>query len=144
MNWHSFVSINFAERIAGRTTNSFLPVYNAIAADLLLVLHLAFVCFVVLGGLLVFKWRRLALLHLPAVAWAALIEFRGWLCPLTPLEQQFRQAAGQTGYQNSFVEHYLLPVLYPPGLEHDTQLILGSAVIIINVIIYGWVFLRGR
>jgi len=142
MSWHDSVSTNTAERIAGQATNSLSPVYNAIAADLLLVFHLGFVCFVVLGGLLVFKWRRLALLHLPAVAWAALIEFRGWLCPLTPLEQQLRQAAGQTGYQNSCVEHYLLPILYPPGLEHDTQLILGSAVIIINVIIYGWMFLR--
>jgi len=119
-------------------------VYNAIAADLLLLFHLGFVCFVVLGGLLVFKWRRLALLHLPAVTWAALIEFRGWFCPLTPWEQQLRQAAGQAGYHGGFVEHYLLPVLYPPRLEYDTQLILGSAVILINVIIYGWVFLRGR
>jgi hypothetical protein len=119
-------------------------VYYAIAADLLLIFHLGFVCFVVFGGLLVFKWRWLMVLHLPVVAWGALIEFQGWLCPLTPWEQQFRQAAGQAGYHGGFVEHYLLPVLYPPGLEHDTQLILGGAVILINVIIYGWIFLRRR
>ena len=120
------------------------PVYNAIAADLLLVLHLGFICFVLAGGLLVLKWRWLAILHLPAVAWGALVEIQGWLCPLTPWEQQLRQAAGQAGYRGGFVEHYLLPVLYPPGLEHNTQLILGGAVILINAIIYGWIFLRRR
>ena len=120
------------------------PVYNAIAADLLLVLHLGFICFVLAGGLLVLKWRWLAILHLPAVAWGALVEIQGWLCPLTPWEQQLRQAAGQAGYRGGFVEHYLLPVLYPPGLEHNTQLILGGAVILTNAIIYGWIFLRRR
>jgi hypothetical protein len=120
------------------------PVYNAIAADLLLVLHLGFICFVLAGGLLVLKWRWLAILHLPAVVWGALVEIQGWLCPLTPWEQQLRQAAGQAGYRGGFVEHYLLPVLYPPGLEHNTQLILGGAVILINAIIYGWIFLRRR
>ena len=120
------------------------PVYNAIAADLLLVLHLGFICFVLAGGLLVLKWRWLAILHLPAVAWGALVEIQGWLCPLTPWELQLRQAAGQAGYRGGFVEHYLLPVLYPPGLEHHTQLILGGAVILINIIIYGWIFLRRR
>jgi hypothetical protein len=125
------------------TDNPF-PVYNAIAADLLLVLHLGFICFVLAGGLLVLKWRWLAILHLPAVVWGALVEIQGWLCPLTPWEQQLRQAAGQAGYRGGFVEHYLLPVLYPPGLEHNTQLILGGAVILINAIIYGWIFLRRR
>jgi len=118
--------------------------YYAITADLLLVLHLGFVCFVVAGGLLLLKWRWLMLLHLPAVVWGALIEFQGWLCPLTPWEQQLRLAAGQAGYYGGFVEHYLLPVLYPPGLEHNTQLILGSAVIGINAVVYGWIILRGR
>lgn len=118
--------------------------YSAIAADLLLVLHLGFICFVLAGGLLVLKWRWLAILHLPAVAWGALVEIQGWLCPLTPWEQQLRQAAGQAGYHGGFVEHYLLPILYPPGLEHNTQLILGSVVILINIIIYGWIFLQRR
>jgi hypothetical protein len=118
--------------------------YYAIAADLLLVIHLGFVCFVVAGGLLVLKWRRFMLLHLPAVVWGALIEFQGWLCPLTPWEQQLRQAAGQTGYQGSFLGHYLLPVLYPAGLDRDMQLIFGSMVIAINAVVYGWLILRSR
>jgi len=118
--------------------------YYAIAADLLLVFHLGFVCFVVAGGLLVLKWRWLAILHLPAVAWGALIEFRGWLCPLTPWEQQLRLAAGQAGYHGGFIEHYLLPVLYPAGLDRDMQLIFGSMVIAINAVVYGWLILRSR
>ena len=115
-----------------------------IAADLLLVFHLGFVCFVVAGGLLVLKWRWLMVPHLPAVIWGALIEFQGWLCPLTPWEQQLRLAAGQAGYHGSFIEHYLLPVIYPPGLEHNTQLILGSVVIVINAVVYGWIIIRSR
>ena len=118
--------------------------YYTIAADLLLVFHLGFVCFVVAGGLLVLKWRWLMVPHLPAVIWGALIEFQGWLCPLTPWEQQLRLAAGQAGYHGSFIEHYLLPVIYPPGLEHNTQLILGSVVIVINAVVYGWIIIRSR
>ena len=118
--------------------------YYAIAADLLLVIHLGFVCFVVAGGLLVLKWRRVIFLHLPAVVWGALLEFQGWLCPLTPWEQQLRRAAGQSGYQGGFIEHYLVPVLYPSGLDHNMQLILGSMVIVINIVVYGWVILRSR
>jgi hypothetical protein len=116
--------------------------YYALAADLLLIVHFGFVCFVVAGGLLVLKWRWLVLLHLPAVGWGALIEFQGWLCPLTPWEQRLRLTAGEAGYQGGFIEHYLLPVLYPHGLEHHTQLILGGAVLVINVVVYGWIILR--
>ena len=111
--------------------------YYAIAADLLLVFHFVFVCFVVAGGLLVLKWRRLALLHLPAVCWGALVEFQGWLCPLTPWEQQLRLAAGQGSYHGSFIEHYLLPVLYPAALNTEIQMILGTLVILINIAVYG-------
>jgi hypothetical protein len=116
--------------------------YYALAADLLLIVHFGFVCFVVAGGLLVLKWRWLVLLHLPAVGWGALIEFQGWLCPLTPWEQRLRLTAGEAGYQGGFIEHYLLPVLYPHGLEHHTQLILGGAVLVINAVVYGWIILR--
>ena len=116
----------------------------AVAADLLLVLHLGFVCFVMAGGLLVCKWRWLVFFHLPAVMWAVLLEFRGWICPLTPWEQQLRLAAGQSGYQDGFIEHYLLPVLYPEGLDYDIQLILGGAVILVNVGVYSWIILRCR
>jgi hypothetical protein len=118
--------------------------FYAITADLLLLVHLGFVCFVVAGGLLVCKWRWFVLLHLPAVLWAVLLEFRGWICPLTPWEQQLRQAAGQSGFQGGFVEHYLLPVLYPAGLDPDTQLILGGFVILVNVAVYCWILLRCR
>ncbi len=116
----------------------------SLAADLLVVLHLAFILFVMLGGLLV--WRRgwLAWLHLPAVAWGALLEFYGWLCPLTPWEQQLRLAAGEAGYSGGFIAHYLLPILYPPGLTHNVQLLLGTGVIVINLLIYGWLLLHKR
>lgn len=116
----------------------------AIAADLLLVFHLCFAGFVVAGGLLVCKWRWLVFLHLPAVVWGVLLELRGWICPLTPWEQQLRQAAGQSGYQDGFIEHYLLPVLYPAGLEGDTQMMLGGIVILVNVVVYCWLYLRCR
>jgi hypothetical protein len=105
-------------------------------ADLLVALHLAFVVFVVLGGLLVLRWPRLAWAHLPAAAWGAWIEAAGWICPLTPLENDLRRAAGQSGYPGGFIEHYILPVLYPPGLTREAQLVLAAIVVAINVIAY--------
>jgi len=113
-----------------------------IAADLLVVLHLAFVGFVVLGGLLVLKWRRVLYLHIPAAVWGALIEFQGWICPLTPLEQHLRQMGDQKGYSGGFVEHYLLSILYPEGLTADLQIILGVFVVAINIALYGWLIAR--
>ena len=118
-----------------------------LAANLILVLHLGFVFFVVLGGLLAIKWRRLAFLHIPAVVWGALIECQGWICPLTPLEQRLRQAAGQAGFEGGFIEHYLLPVLYPGQLNREMQIVLGALVIVINIVLYGWLlarYVRGR
>jgi hypothetical protein len=114
----------------------------SVAADLLVFIHLAFVAFVGLGGLLVLKWRWLGVLHLPAVIWGALIEFQGWLCPLTPWEQQLRLMAGQASYTGSFIQHYFQPLLYPSLLTRDIQLLLGSGVIVINIAIYGWLLLR--
>jgi hypothetical protein len=110
----------------------------AIAADVVLVIHLAFILFVMAGGLLVVRRRRLALLHLPAVAWGALVELNGWLCPLTPLENGLRLRAGEAGLSGGFVEHYLLPIIYPHGLTPDIQVILGALVIAVNVAVYGW------
>ena len=107
-------------------------------ADSVLVLHLLFIVFVLLGGLLVLRWRWMAWLHLPAALWGAVVELTGSLCPLTDWEVGFRQAAGQAGYTESFVEHYLLPVIYPHGLTRDTQLVLAGIVIVVNVAIYGW------
>jgi len=109
------------------------------AADLLVLLHLGFIFFVIIGGFLVVKWRRLFLLHLPAAVWGALIEFQGWVCPLTPLEHRFRQAAGEKGYSGGFIEHYLLPLIYPQALTAEIQMTLGGLVILINLIAYAWV-----
>ncbi|HXE36828.1 MAG TPA: DUF2784 domain-containing protein [Azonexus sp.] len=113
-------------------------------ADAVLLLHLAFILFVVFGALLVWRFRRLAWLHLPAVTWAGVIEFSGWVCPLTPLENHLRRLGGEVGYAGGFIEHYLLPVIYPPGLSHEMQLGLGLAVIVINGLAYGWLLFRGR
>jgi len=113
-----------------------------IAADMVLVLHLMFVFFAVLGSLLVL-WRRYLLwLHLPAMIWAVWIEFRGGLCPLTPLENWLRRQGGVAGYQGSFIEHYVEPLLYPPGLTRSTQVVLGAAVLIINCGLYGLLLFR--
>jgi hypothetical protein len=110
-----------------------------ILADAVLVAHLGFILFVVAGGFLV-CWRRVvAWLHIPAAAWGALIEFMGWVCPLTPLELWARSRAGETGYTGGFVEHYLLPVVYPAALTHDVQIVLGALVLIVNVFIYAWI-----
>ncbi len=113
-----------------------------LSADAIVLLHLMFVVFVIVGGLLVFRWRWIAWLHLPAVVWAALLEFRGWLCPLTPLELKLRAAGGQAGYSGGFVEHYILPVLYPVGLDSSMQYFLGTLVILINVSVYAWLLWR--
>jgi hypothetical protein len=110
-------------------------VYRALA-DAVLVLHFAFVAFAVAGGLLVVRRPRLALLHLPAVAWGAWIELAGWACPLTPLENRLRELGGAPTYSASFVEHYLLPVLYPTDLTREIQIALGLLVLAINAAVY--------
>ena len=107
------------------------------AADAIVVFHMAFVLFVVLGGLLVLRWRWVAFLHLPAAAWGVLIEYAGWICPLTPWEQQLRIAAGEASYTGGFIEHYLLPLLYPAGLTRGTEIALGTLVLVLNAAIYG-------
>jgi len=113
-------------------------------ADLVLLVHAAFVLFVVLGGFAVLRWPRLAWIHLPAAAWGAVIEFAGWICPLTPLENRLRGLAGDAGYQGGFVEHYLLALLYPATLDRSIQVGLGLAVIAVNLVAYGWVAARRR
>ena len=113
-----------------------------IAANLLVLLHLGFVLFVVLGGLLVARWRWLVWLHLPAAFWGVLVEYQGWICPLTPWEQRLRVAGGQSGYSGGFVEHYLLPLLYPGYLDRGIQILLALLVLLINLAVYGW--LMGR
>ncbi len=115
-----------------------------VAAQLVVVLHIMFVCFVVLGGFLVWRRRWILFLHIPAVVWGVLIEFRGWICPLTPLEQWLRRAAGQAGYSGGFIEYYLLPLLYPDVLSRGVQIVLGMGVVVINVAAYGWLVVRSR
>lgn len=115
----------------------------AILADLVVLLHLAFILFVMLGGLLVLRWRRLMWLHLPVVVWGAAIEFVGWICPLTPLENRLRAAAGEAGYSGGFIEHYLIPLIYPAGLTRELQWLLGALVLLVNAAVY-WRVLRGR
>jgi uncharacterized protein DUF2784 len=114
------------------------------AADVVVVIHFAFIAFVVAGGLLVLRWPRLAWVHLPVVAWGAGIELIGWVCPLTPLENALRRAAGEAGYSGGFVEHYLLPLIYPAGLTREIQLALGLFVLVMNTTIYGVITLRRR
>jgi uncharacterized membrane protein YhhN len=112
-------------------------------ADLVVLLHFAFVIFVVFGGLLVLRWPKVAYVHLPVAVYGVLIEFIGWVCPLTPLEKRLRESAGQEGYEGGFVEHYILPVLYPSGLTRGVQVALGALVILINLAIYAAIA-RGR
>lgn len=114
---------------------------NWVLADLIVVIHLGFILFVILGGLLVLKWRRLIWLHLPAAAWGVLIEFAGWLCPLTLFENRLRSANGG-GYSVGFIEHYLIPVIYPSDLTRVIQIGLGFGVILINSIIYRKVYIK--
>jgi hypothetical protein len=115
---------------------------HRLLADLVVLAHLAFILFAVFGGLLAFRWRRVAWLHLPAVAWAAFVEVSGRVCPLTPLEQSLRTAAGLQRYDGDFVGHYLTPIIYPAGLTPAVQFALGLAVIVINVAVYLAVWTR--
>ena len=118
-------------------------IYRA-AADSVLVLHAAFVLFVMAGGLLVLRWPKLAWVHVPAAVWAAYVEFTGRICPLTPLEVELRRNAGDAGYAGGFIEHYVLSLMYPDGLTRDTQTMLGVLVVVINVLVYAAAAMRGR
>lgn len=113
-------------------------------ADLVLVVHFLFIVFVVAGGLLVLRWRRLAWLHVPAVLWGAGIEFASGVCPLTPLEKFFRLRGGQTSYDHGFIENYLLPIVYPAGMTRQVQLALGFGALALNLLVYGWLWWSRR
>ncbi|WP_041655852.1 DUF2784 domain-containing protein [Azoarcus sp. KH32C] len=116
--------------------------FERVAADVVVLIHAAFIVFVVAGGLLVLRWPRVAWLHLPAALWGATIEIVGGICPLTPLENALRRAAGESGYAGGFVEHYLLPLIYPAALTRELQLGLGLGVMLLNVLLYGVVATR--
>lgn len=114
-----------------------------LAADGLLLLHVLFIVFVMAGGLLV-RWKPvLVWIHVPAAIWGMLIELIGWTCPLTPLENHFREVAGGQGYQGGFVQHYLLPLIYPDWLTIKAQYVLGGLVLAVNAVIYLWLWERG-
>ena len=108
-----------------------------ILADLLVVLHLAFAAFVIFGGFLAWKWRWVALAHLPALAWGLWVETSGQICPLTPLEIHWRHLAGEVGYQGGFIDHYVGALLYPPGLTRSDQWVLATILLALNLTAYG-------
>ncbi|MDT8341848.1 MAG: DUF2784 domain-containing protein [Longimicrobiales bacterium] len=113
-----------------------------LAADALVLVHALWLAFTVLGALLVLRWPRVAWVHLPVVAWGALVEFTGWICPLTPWENRLRRLGGEAGYTGGFIERYVTAVLYPEGLTREIQVALGVGVLLLNTALYGWVWRR--
>jgi len=115
-----------------------------LAADAVLVLHLAFIVFVIAGAALALRWRWIPWLQLPAAAWGFYVEASGRICPLTPLENSLRVRANGSGYEGGFIEHYLVELIYPSGLTTEIQYVLAAAVVVSNAAIYIWVVLRAR
>ncbi len=118
--------------------------FARVAADAVVLLHFAFILFVLFGAWTVLRWKWMAWLHVPAFVWGAAVEFFGLMCPLTPLEGRLREAAGEQRYAGGFVEHYVMPVMYPAGLTPTTQLWLGLIVVLVNVAVYAFVIVRAR
>lgn len=112
------------------------PALARLFADIVIAVHVGFVLFVVLGGLLVLRWPRIAWLHIPAAGWGVAVEFADWICPLTPIENRLRERAGLAAYRGDFIEQYVLPLLYPARLTRGTQLLLGAVALAINVVVY--------
>jgi hypothetical protein len=117
---------------------------DRIAADAVLIVHFAFIVFVVFGGALLLLWPRIAWLHVPAVFWATVVELTGWICPLTPLENTLQRSSGGPAYAGDFVGHYLVALIYPEGLTRGTQMLLAVAVIVVNALFYGVLLFRMR
>ena len=117
---------------------------DLLLADVLVLFHFTFILFVIFGGFLVRRRRQVIWLHIPCAVWGALIEFAGWICPLTPLENDLRISAGSSGYNGGFIENYLIPVVYPSGLTRGIQIIFGLGVIIINFWAYGLIWTGRR
>ena len=113
-------------------------------ADLLVVFHLVFILYVIAGAMLIFKWPKMLWIHLPSCFWGMTVEFTGWICPLTPWEIQLRRLAGEEGYTRSFIEHYLIPIIYPSGLTREIQMLLGGIVLIINLSLYTLILIIRR
>ncbi len=115
-----------------------------LTADAVLLLHFGYIVFVMCGAALALRWRWMPLLHLPAAAWGFFVELSGSICPLTPLENALRFRAGQAGYARGFIEHYLINIIYPPGLTRDMQAMLALLVVLVNCAIYAWVIFRSH
>lgn len=115
----------------------YLRVLYRLLANAVVGLHALFIAFVVVGGFLAWRWRWVAAVHLPCAVWGVLIEYRHWVCPLTPLENYLRAKAGEQGYEGGFIEHYLLPAIYPAGLTPRVQMVLGTAALAVNLLAYG-------
>jgi hypothetical protein len=115
-----------------------------ILATIVVLLHVLSIAFIVLGGFLTWRWRRVAWVHVPFAVWGMLLEYYGWICPLTPLENHFREKAGLAGYHEGFIEHYILPVIYPANLSVNLQLVLGTVVLVVNAVAYAGMVMRGR
>lgn len=115
-----------------------------VLADITLTLHLAFVLFVVFGGLLALRWPRVAWVHIPTAIYGVLIEFIGWTCPLTPIENHFRRLGGEAGYAGSFIERYFVSLIYPGGLTRAGFMLLGLLALLVNAVIYAFVYRRAR
>ena len=109
---------------------------KSLTSDLIFLIHFVFIFFVIFGGFLALKYRKLIWLHAPAAIWGALIEFFGWFCPLTTLENELRRNNENEAYSTGFIEHYIIPVIYPEGLTRDIQIVLGIAVFVLNLFIY--------
>lgn len=115
-----------------------------LAADTVLLIHLVFILFALLGAAIAMRWRWIPVVHLPAAIWGFFVELTGRICPLTYLENYLRSMAGESDYTESFIEHYLLAIIYPAGLTRGVQFALAGVVVIINVALYGWLFYRRR
>ncbi len=115
-----------------------------LAADLVLLIHLGFILFMALGGFLAWRWRWVAWIHVPSAAYGVAISLQGWICPLTPLENDLRRMAGDEGFEGSFIEHYVLQIIYPPGLTPTVQVILATILVVLMVVSYGGLFVRTR
>lgn len=113
-------------------------------AEITVLLHFLFVVFVTIGALLLLRWPKLIWLHLPALFWGIYIQFSGGYCPLTPLEKTFRQLAGIETYDGGFINHYLIPIIYPPGLTYEMQIMIGIGLIVMNLLFYGLYVFRIR
>lgn len=110
--------------------------------ELVVIIHFAFIVWVAVGGFLALRWWRAALAHLPALAWAVLLEWNGWICPLTPLEKALREQRGLAGYEGGFIENYLIPIIYPAGLTREIQMALAAGLILVNAVVYAYVVYR--